>query len=100
MEVETSLDSVYVSSDGSDPIRVPYIADTRDGTCIPISIKMPFTEHYEPVVYGEFHDDIIDVYIANNLWELLVDFRPGSIARIRNGTGHMDVFYNEIPALY
>lgn len=100
MERQTLLESVFVPLDGSDPIQVQYIADSWHGKCIPISIKMPFTEHFEPIVYGDDYNDIIDVIIANNQWELMVDYGPGSIAKLHNCTGHMNVFYNEMPALY
>ena len=102
MQAETTLDSVFVPSDGSETIQVQYIAETLDGTCIPISIKMPHTDHFEPIVYGEFHYnmDVINVYIAGTNWDLLLNYRRGSIARLFNSTGHMDMIYEERPTMY
>ena len=102
MEGETSLETVFVPSDGSESIQVQYIADTLDGTCIPISIKMPHTDHFEPIVYAAFYwsTQTIDITIAGERWELLLDYLSASMARLYNSTGHMDIIYDERPTMY
>ena len=100
MEAQTHFHGAFVPSDGSLPIPVPYIAETLGGMCIPISIKMPHTDHFEPIVYGEFHSILqrIDITIAGESWELLTDYHSG-LARLQNSTGHVHLIYDERPVM-
>jgi hypothetical protein len=100
MEV-TVFESTFVSCVSDEIWPIEYKADTLGGTCIPISVQMPHTDHFEPIVYGAFdwNTQTIEVTIAGVPWDLWV-YDCGMNAALLNATGHIKVMYDERPLMF